>query len=283
MYPFNQAAISLRSVLVVAALTGILAFEVRENHSDLGLNERPVIGVLTQEFTGKPWDQVPYIAASYVKFVEGGGARVVPVHINRNHSYYRGLLDQLNGVIFPGGDADVHASGYGRAGKIIYDYAKERNNAGDYFPLWGTCLGFEMLVYLSVNSYILKQCSSMNQARPLQFSKDAERSRLLGSNLPTDVLDYLVNANTTANFHEWCLTPQNFTERGVNKVFNLLSVNKDSDGLTFISTLEAKDYPFYAVQFHPEKNIYEWTDKPGHNRIPHIPEAIRVGQYFAGK
>jgi gamma-glutamyl hydrolase len=21
---------------------------------------------------------------------------------------------------------------------------------------------------------------------------------------------------------------------------------------------EAKDYPFYAVQFHPEKNLFEW-------------------------
>jgi gamma-glutamyl hydrolase len=22
--------------------------------------------------------------------------------------------------------------------------------------------------------------------------------------------------------------------------------------------MEAKDYPFYAVQYHPEKNLYEW-------------------------
>jgi hypothetical protein len=46
------------------------------------LNNRPIIGILTQ--AGLEEDKfVPkdgtYIAASYVKFVEAGGARVVPV------------------------------------------------------------------------------------------------------------------------------------------------------------------------------------------------------------
>lgn len=26
----------------------------------------------------------------------------------------------------------------------------------------------------------------------------------------------------------------------------------------FLSAFSAKDYPFYGVQFHPEKNLYEW-------------------------
>lgn len=46
------------------------------------LNNRPIVGILTQG--GLPEDKfVPkdgtYIAASYVKFVESGGARVVPI------------------------------------------------------------------------------------------------------------------------------------------------------------------------------------------------------------
>lgn len=48
------------------------------------LNDRPIIGVLAQEvgwhLEGKwPGQYQSYIAASYVKFVEGGGARVVPI------------------------------------------------------------------------------------------------------------------------------------------------------------------------------------------------------------
>jgi gamma-glutamyl hydrolase len=48
------------------------------------LNNRPIIGILAQPGTGgfglkeaKP--EVQYIAASYVKFVESAGARVVPI------------------------------------------------------------------------------------------------------------------------------------------------------------------------------------------------------------
>jgi gamma-glutamyl hydrolase len=48
------------------------------------INDEPMIGVLTQEISyyldGKyPGQFNSYIAASYVKFVEGGGARVVPI------------------------------------------------------------------------------------------------------------------------------------------------------------------------------------------------------------
>lgn len=48
------------------------------------INDEPLIGVLSQEISyyldGKyPGQYNSYIAASYVKFVEGGGARVVPI------------------------------------------------------------------------------------------------------------------------------------------------------------------------------------------------------------
>lgn len=47
-------------------------------------NDEPVIGVLTQEipnFLESKWPGVygSYIASSYIKFAEGGGARVVPI------------------------------------------------------------------------------------------------------------------------------------------------------------------------------------------------------------
>lgn len=50
----------------------------------LPINDEPIIGVLTLEqsyyLDGKfPGQFESYIAASYVKFVEGGGSRVVPI------------------------------------------------------------------------------------------------------------------------------------------------------------------------------------------------------------
>ena len=59
-------------------------------------------------------------------------------------------------------------------------------------------------------------------------------------------------------------------------------MNNDREGLEFISTFESKQYPMYGVQFHPEKNIYEFVNqKHNHATIPHTREAILAGQYLA--
>ena len=46
-----------------------------------------------------------------------------------------------------------------------------------------------------------------------------------------------------------------------------------------MALLEANDYPFWASQFHPEKNAFEWTQN--RNNIPHSKEAIETATFFA--
>ncbi|EEC08863.1 conserved hypothetical protein [Ixodes scapularis] len=43
----------------------------------------------------------------------------------------------------------------------------------------------------------------------------------------------------------------------------------------------AISYPFYAVQFHPEKNSFEWKLDERHQNIPHSVDATRLTQYMA--
>ena len=40
----------------------------------------------------------------------------------------------------------------------------------------------------------------------------------------------------------------------MDKFWKVLSTNNDEEGLEFISTMEAIDYPFFGTQFHPEKS-----------------------------
>ena len=44
----------------------------------------------------------------------------------------------------------------------------------------------------------------------------------------------------------------------MDQFWDILSVNKDVNGLEFVSTIEAKNYPIFGTQFHPEK-----SDKSG--------------------
>lgn len=71
---------------------------------------------------------------------------------------------------------------------------------------------------------------------------------------------------------------QNLAKANVLDDFRILSENHDKNNVKFISTVEHVRMPFYAVQFHPEKNMFEWIK--GKN-IPHSPNSIKANQYFA--
>ena len=43
--------------------------------------------------------------------------------------------------------------------------------------------------------------------------------------------------------------------------------------------MEAKHYPFWAVQYHPEKNIFEWTEK--YPNIPHTKDAVHIAAFHS--
>ena len=80
-------------------------------------NERPIIGILSQDLSSEDRASLDnstytsYISASYVKFVESGGARVVPILINQPDDYYQMIFRSTNGLLIPGGAQDFDDSG----------------------------------------------------------------------------------------------------------------------------------------------------------------------------
>ncbi|KAL3219016.1 hypothetical protein MRX96_031173 [Rhipicephalus microplus] len=90
--------------------------------------DRPIIGIVAQRLYSHTFDTnrvSTYIGASYVKYVEASGGRVVPIFVNRTKAYYERLFNSVNGVLLPGGEADLNSSGYFKATKIIFDLAVE--------------------------------------------------------------------------------------------------------------------------------------------------------------
>lgn len=63
-------------------------------------NDQPVIGVFDQPVNGASGPS--YLAASYVKYLESAGARVVPLHYRDTSANLRSLVSKLNGVFFTG-------------------------------------------------------------------------------------------------------------------------------------------------------------------------------------
>uniref|UniRef100_A0A671K7Z0 folate gamma-glutamyl hydrolase n=1 Tax=Sinocyclocheilus anshuiensis TaxID=1608454 RepID=A0A671K7Z0_9TELE len=234
------------------------------------------LGVLAQEVYDPPPHRNSYIAASYVKFLESAGARVVPLMINKSDDEYRKLFKSINGVLFPGGGVSLESSGYSKAAGIFYRLALEANSNGDYFPVWGTCLGFELLTLLTSGKLLLSHTNTSGIALPLNFTDDVRDSRLF-KDFPEDLMKSLETEPLTENSHQWSLTTENFTKsETLKKFYRVLSTNTDGQN-EFVSTMEAYDFPIYATQWHPEKNAFEWT-RP---YIPHTPSAIKTTFYMA--
>jgi Peptidase C26 len=69
------------------------------------LNDRPIVGVFAypSEFNATyPSAQYSYIAASYVKWVEQSGARVMPIPFDLSDVELKSMFSKINGVLFPG-------------------------------------------------------------------------------------------------------------------------------------------------------------------------------------
>ncbi|KAB0796136.1 hypothetical protein PPYR_10197 [Photinus pyralis] len=270
----------LNMKLIIAVLCALLSF--------CACTEVPIIGILSQEtYSVKHLfpdeDYHSFIAASYVKLLESAGARVVPIWIGQDEEYYRKVVECTNGMLFPGGATYFNQScGYAEAGQMIYDVALERNRNGDYYPIWGICLGMELLIEVANGlgqREVREACLSKKVSLPLEFRKDIQSSRTFGS-APKEVIKILLNENVTYNYHQFCVTEKGLKEFGLEKDWVILSTNRDINGLEFISSYESKHYPFYGVQFHPEKNMFEFKDSLN---IPHSKNAVVVSQYLANE
>ncbi|CAI9550417.1 unnamed protein product [Staurois parvus] len=209
--------------------------------SDPPINDRPVIGIVAQEthFENlKPFGQ-SYIAASYIKYLESAGARVIPIRIDLPKEEYVKMFNTINGVLLPGGGVDLETSEYARVSKIFYDLAIVANDRGDYFPFWGTCLGFEEMTVLTSGQLLLTRTDTDSISLALNFTESALGSKLF-QKMPPSLYEALSKKAITANFHSWSLSLQNYTaNEKLGKFYNVLSTNSDGI-LEFVSTMEAR-------------------------------------------
>ena len=141
-------------------------------------------------------------------------------------------------------------------------------------------MGYELLGYLAAdNKEIRSDCKSHKVSLPLEFKDGFQESRLFGQ-CPAEVVEILRTKGVTPNFHSYCITEKNMTAFGLDEEWRVMSLNDDQSDppVRFISTMEHRKYPFYGVQFHPEKVLYEFVEN---QNISHLPEAAVASQYFA--
>ena len=284
-------------LLVCMTVPGAVARVEDHSSSHAVRNFRPVIGVFSQEtdtITGSSTinpevkaelSKYRYmIPASYVHWIGQAGGRVLPILLNQPEDYYDAIFEQTNGILFPGGNQGIDPSDiYTEEGEILWNLAKEANDHGDYYPIWGTCLGFEELSVLETGNgdVISLNVVATNLALRLHFTRDAKQSRLFRS-FPHKLVRALRTQKLAFNSHDHGLLVREYLSNpALNLFFDMLSFNQAPAGQVFVSTMEARDYPFYGTQWHPEKNNFEWSQNSDYSNIPHSPNAILASEATA--
>ncbi|KAJ4734249.1 Gamma-glutamyl hydrolase [Rhynchospora pubera] len=245
----------------------------------------PVIGIITHPGDGAGGrlsnsTNVSYIAASYVKFVEAAGARVVPIVYNEAEEIIAEKLKLVNGVIFTGGSAKTGP--YFERIKNVFQIILDRNDEGEHFPLLAICLGFELVTKtVSKDNNILERFSAKNQASILQFVDNAATNISIFQRFSPQLIEKLGTDCLVMQNHIFGISPQRLqTNDALSNFFRILTTTPDKNGKIYVSSVQAYNYPVTALQWHPEKNVFEW----GVSAIPHSEDAVlvsqAVGNYF---
>ena len=66
--------------------------------------------------------------------------------------------------------------------------------------------------------------------------------------------------------HRHAIVPQTYMNNlKLRDFFKITALGKDHHGKEFVAASEAKHYPIYTTQYHPEKNAWEWNAKANHS------------------
>jgi gamma-glutamyl hydrolase len=276
-------------IAVILLLLGASESKAFQQQQRRVYTHRPVIGVLTLPESGclKYGNQV--MATSNARWLQAGGGRVVPIFYDSSDEELEFVLNRVNGVFWTGGAVSFNphteshtGSTYLRTTEYILQHVLRENREGNYYPLWGTCLGFERLLQLiaqDTEATIVESFDAENYPINLGFTDPAWSSRLFRSmtdELFTEVASPM--GRLAFNNHGLGVHPSSFTNNTLlSRYLEVLSVDLDRNGKPFVSTVEGKEWPLYGTQWHPEKAPWEWNPDW---RIERNDLAIQLSNYF---
>jgi hypothetical protein len=146
----------------------------------------------------------------------------------------------MDGLLLPGGAAPLSEGIV-----LLLDEIRHSAINGRFFPVWGTCLGFEFLLqYMGVT--LESGFVASNVSWPLE---QVRRHELYASDV---VYNAVTQHSVTLHNHVLGLKPKTFANDPVlGHYWKVTSINHDARGVPFVSTIEpidSENWPWYGVQ-----------------------------------
>lgn len=228
---------------------------------------KPVVGI----YPTVNWDG--YLNA-YQLWVQQFGAQTVVLPTDGDAEHW---FKKLDAFLIPGGPSFPVPAFVARLLHRAADAAQE----GVYFPVWGTCLGFEWIIETVGGTAALeyKHFDAMDEPARLRFLFSLDSDRLF-KDANSSFMNWLVSEDITYEDHRDGIEPTRFDANpALSKAFDVLATSRDREGRPYVAVIQGKRLPWYGVQFHPEKVRYVSAEAAPN--VPRSPEAIAVADYLA--
>jgi len=152
---------------------------------------------------------------------------IIPHDTTEHETYFR----MINGLLIPG-----TRRGINKFDTTIMDCISTflLLSLNDYFPIWGTCFGFQALICLIGGVKKLKKYKLVG-LHPIH----AKKSRIFPRNMGLD----------THHNHDYGISVEDFTNNSHLRRFFTICATTDKE---YVGAIEAKHYPIYGTAWHPE-------------------------------
>ena len=235
---------------------------IKKNKSKKKKKNKYIIGIVTVPLTPtKKFYKVcgdSYISSRHITWLKENGFETLYIpYDTKNLEEY---LDKVHGVYLPSGGAFSGTQmTYYRCCKNIINYSIKTNDRGVYFPLWGCCMGFQQMLIVAdgndnVKDFLQNFDSFKNLMCKIKITKEGKLSKIV-KGIDKSILKRIQKEKCTLNNHFMGISPSKFKRiKLINDFYKIVGTSKDRKGKEFIAILEARNYPFFAVQWHPERS-----------------------------
>ena len=245
------------------------------------------------------------IPSTYIKFLELKNIKFIPIFFhNTSKKIYLEQMDYLDGIIMTGGTIKVKYTKKGQLDDYTYisenkDFtypyltmtneilkkAKAFNDSGRVFVVYGVCHSFYSII-MSESDRDFYQPKISNNVFLREIFFDFVGNYNQGSKLKAFLGEENIRKFATGKnaffFHNYGVPLGEFvvTEKLINNYFPvaIFKMDEKKKPYRFIAAIEHKKYPIFALQFHPEKILFETSPTM---KITQTDENVALSKLFA--
>jgi gamma-glutamyl hydrolase len=236
------------------------------------------------------------ISSLYYDFINSNNMQAIALNYNQDLESLLKQMEQLDGILLTGGPNLFDLKDYKQKGlsyyrivrernlkyltfvKGILDKAKEINEEGRTFIVFGICLGFQAIILTESDLNIrISNVERKNYSDYVFIQKNKIETKL-ESNFPKKYVKKLRNERIMFFNHSLGFKISDFKKyEELDYQYHISLTYRDQSFGTCVAAIEHKYYPIYGIQFHPEKLLY---DESGNFNLNKSKTAKKISSFF---